>query len=289
MSLHREPLLHFLLLGAALFAVHAWLNRGVRSDAPRQVRIGQSDVQWLEETWARQWQREPSRDELRGLVTEFLKEELLAREAREMGLDQNDPYLRRRLAQKVEFLVQDASRLAEPTEDDLRRFHAAHPELFLDEARISFQQVYFRRERRDQAMAALSRLAAGADPKGLGDRLSLLEPELRDLPEQAVAAQLGPGFAREVLALPPEAWRGPIESGYGLHLVRVTGRSPARQRDLEAARELVAERWRDERQREANERYFAGLLRKYDVVVDESVKPLVGPLGRATQLGEAVR
>ena len=115
-KLLQEPLLHFLLIGAVLFGAHAWWNRGSRSDAGgRQVRISESDVMWLKETWAKQWQREPNREELRGLVTEFLKEELLAREAREMGLDQNDVYIRRRLAQKVEFMVQDTSRLAVPT------------------------------------------------------------------------------------------------------------------------------------------------------------------------------
>src|SRR5512137_1593075 len=135
----KEPLLHFLVIGAVLFAAYAWRNRGAQSDAGgRQVRISEGDVKWLKETWAKQWQREPNREELRGLVTEFLKEELLAREAREMGLDQNDVYVRRRLAQKVEFMVQDTSRLVEPTENDLRRFYAGNPERFSEPVRVSF-------------------------------------------------------------------------------------------------------------------------------------------------------
>ena len=276
----KEPLLHFLLLGAALFGAYAWMNRATPSDTPsRQVHISAGDVQWLKETWARQWQREPARDELRGLVTEYLKEELLAREAREMGLDQNDTYVRRRLAQKVEFLMQDASRLAEPTEDDLRTFYGAHPELFSEEARVSFTHVYFSREHQPAVATALAHLEANANPMGLGDRL-LVEADLHDVSEQAVAGQFGAEFARAVFALPPGAWHGPIGSGYGLHLVRVSDHKPARQREFAEVRAQVSERWRDQRQREDNQKYFNGLLKKYDVVVDESVQPLVGALAK---------
>ena len=143
----KEPLLHFVVLGALLFGAYSWLNRGARSEGPaKQVRVSETDVKWLVETWTRQWQRPPTRDELRGLVTGFLKEELLAREAREMGLEENDTIVRRRLAQKLEFLLQDTSRLAEPSEEDLHKFYAAHPERFQAEARVSFTHVFFNRE-----------------------------------------------------------------------------------------------------------------------------------------------
>jgi parvulin-like peptidyl-prolyl isomerase len=293
----KEPLLHFLLLGAVLFGAYAWRNRTVPGESrPGQVRISESDVVWLKETWAKQWQREPTREELRGLVTEFLKEELLSREAREMGLDQNDTFVRRRLAQKVEFMVQDTSRLAEPTEDDLRRFYTAHPERFSDPARVSFTHVYFSREKRQDATAdakaaraELSRASAekvspspggeGGPLPDVGDRL-LLDSEFRDVDQQAVAGQFGAKFAGAVFALAPGAWCGPIESGYGLHLVRVSLQTPARQREFAEVRAQVLDHWHDQRQREDNEKYFAGLLKKYDVVLDESVKPLVGAFGK---------
>ncbi len=280
-SLLREPLLHFLLLGGALFGVYAWRNRDAPSEAPsRRVVLGEGDVRWLKETWARQWQREPTPDELRALVTEYLKEELLSREAREMGLDQNDTYVRRRLAQKVEFLVQDTSRLAEPSEEELRRYFDAHPERFRGEPRASFTQVYFTREHRAEALATLARLEAGANPMEQGDVL-LLDAEFREASVEGVAAQFGPKFADAVFALEAGAWHGPLESGYGLHLVRVDLKSTTKPREFAAVRGQVVERWRDDRQREDAAKFFAGLLRKYDVVVDESLKPLVEGLGRA--------
>jgi len=252
------------------------------------VRISTNDIAWLQETWSRQWQRAPSREELRGLVTDLLKEELLAREAHAMGLDDNDTIVRRRLAQKLEFLIQDTSRLAEPTEEDLRRYYTANPERFQTEGRISFTHIFFSREKRKDAAAdakaALAELSrADATPPSqpalfeLGDRL-LLESEILDADEQTVAGQFGKDFAKAVFRLRPGEWQGPIESGYGLHLVRVSELKASKQREFAEVKAQVLERWHDQRQREDNEKYFAGLLKKYDVVVDESLRPLIGPL-----------
>lgn len=284
----KEPLLHFLLLGALLFGAFTWLHRGENGSRPeQQVRISENDVKWLAETWTRQWQRPPTRDELRGLVTDFLKEELLSREARQMGLEENDTVVRRRLAQKLEFLMEDASRLAEPTEDDLYKFYAAHPEQFQAESRISFTQVFFSREKRKDAAAdareALTKLTAGtARSTDLGDP-TLIDAELRDADTQAIASQFGSEFAKSVQRLKPGTWNGPIESGYGLHLVRVSELKPGRLLEFAEVKTQALERWRDQRQSEENEKYFTGLLKKYDVVVDENVKPLVGQLGMETR------
>jgi len=289
-QLSKEPLLHFLVIGAVLFGAYSWRNRASPGESKtRQVRVSEDDVLWLKETWAKQWQRQPTRDELHALVTEFLKEELLAREAREMGLDQNDPVVRRRLAQKVEFLVQDTSRLIEPTEDDLQKFYFAHPERFSEPARVSFTHAYFSREKRKDAAAdaktALTELSAAGEQNRvaatleIGDPL-LLDSDFRDVDRQTVAGQFGEKFATALFALNKGSWRGPLESGYGLHLVKVLSQTPARQREFADVRPQVLDRWREQRRQESNQGYFAGLLKKYDVVVDESVKPFVGLFGQ---------
>jgi hypothetical protein len=279
----KEPLLHFVVLGALIFAVYSWLNRSSpgNTSAAGTVRITGNEVVWLRETWSRQWQREPTVEEMRGLVTDFLKEELLAREARSLGLDQDDTIVRRRLAQKLEFLVQDTSRLADPTEEDLRRFYEANPERFQTDAHISFTHVFFSREKRAaaaaDAKAALNDLARGANPADFGDRL-LVDSEIVDADMQSVAGQFGREFADAVFALKPGNWSGPIESGYGLHLVRVSEVKPGKRRAFFEVKTQVLEYWREQRQRSDNEKYFASLLKKYDVVVDDSVKPLIGSL-----------
>jgi hypothetical protein len=278
----REPLLHFLAIAGLLFATYSWMRQGSMENGSRvAVRITADEVAWLTETWSRQWQRPPSREELRGLVTDYLKEELMAREARAMGLDENDTIVRRRLAQKVAFLVDDTARLTEPTEQDLRRFYDAHLVDFQTGARVSFAHVYFSREKRadaeTDAKAALVELGRGADPTKLGDRL-LLDTEMRNADERTISAQFGPDFAKSVLALRPGDWNEPIVSGYGLHLVRVSEWTPARPLEFDAVKEPVLDRWRNEQQRDVSARYFAGLLKKYGVAVDESVRPLIGPL-----------
>lgn len=281
-GLLREPLLHFVLLGALIFGAHAWLTRGAVTPRPeRQITIGERDLRWLQETWVRQWAREPTPEELRGLLVGLLKEELLAREARELGLDVDDTIVRRRLAQKVEFMVQDVARLAEPTPPELRAFHAAEPQRFATVPRRSFEQLFFSGDRRKDAAAdaraALAALAQGASAAKLGDRL-LIERELDDADPQAVEGLFGKAFADAVFALEPGGWRGPVASAYGMHLVRVTAATPGAPQAFELVQHEVREAWREQREREANTAYFAGLMRKYTVVVDPAVTATVGPL-----------
>src|SRR6185503_2370647 len=152
MKLLREPLVHFVVGGAILFAAYAWLDREQAvTKGLEPVRVGEGEVRWLTETWKSQWLREPSSEELQGLVADLVKEELLAREAREMGLGENDTIVRRRLAQKLKFLVEDTSRLVEPTEQELRQFYAANSARFQSGARVTFSQIFFNPEQRKDA------------------------------------------------------------------------------------------------------------------------------------------
>lgn len=142
---YKEPLLHFVILGGLLFAVYGWLNHEA-SPEPGVVRITEADVNWLKEMWTRQRQRPPEERELRGLVADYLKEALLAREARDLGLEENDTVVRRRLAQKMEFLLQDTARLAEPGEAELHSFYETNRSRYQTSKKISFSQIYFKSE-----------------------------------------------------------------------------------------------------------------------------------------------
>lgn len=287
----REPLAHFLIAGGVLFFAYAWLNHGADNaggSAARTVRITANEVEWLKQTWTRQWQHPPSEDELKGLVAGYLKEELLAREARALKLDENDTIVRQRLAQKMEFMVQDTAQLAEPSEEELRRLYDSQRARFQSTARITFTHVYFNRDRRGaqtqaDARAVLQQLSqARANAADLGDRF-LAQYDFVDADEHQVTSVLGPEFARRVFALAPGQWHGPVESGYGLHLVRIVKKQAAQPREFAAVKDEVLKLWREQREQEGREQYFAALLKKYDVIVDESVKPLVGPLASAKE------
>jgi parvulin-like peptidyl-prolyl cis-trans isomerase-like protein len=284
MNLLKEPLLHFLLVGAALFGAYTWLNRTVEKPSvgkTPQIQVSAGDVQWLVENWTTQWQRPPTQQELRGLVVDYLNEQLLAREARALGLEENDVIIRRRLAQKLTFLIDDTLRRADPSDDELQQFYETNAQRFRSGARISFVHIYFspqlRADARLDATAVLKLLEESSrSATELGDRL-LLESEFRDETEQSISSAFGLGFARAVFALKSNAWSGPIESGYGLHLVRVLALQEARLPSLSEVRARVLEDWKREKEQIAKERYLAQLRRKYDVVVDDDVKPFIAP------------
>ncbi|TNE75400.1 MAG: peptidyl-prolyl cis-trans isomerase [Gammaproteobacteria bacterium] len=274
----REPLLHFLVAGGVLFAIYGWINPE-KDRSPQVVHISATDVNWLKETWLRQWQRPPSEQELRGLVAGYLKEELLSREAKKLGLDENDTVIRRRLAQKMEFLLQDTARVAEPDEDVLRQFHKAHGDQFQTPERITFRQLYFGDE--EAARYALSELAEHHSDS-LGEP-SLLARDYVMADEQTVASALGPDLADRIFALAPGRWHGPLASDYGFHLVWVDARQAGQVRPFEQVRAQVLEEWHHRQQAEAIEQFFDELLKKYEVFVEGDLKSPIAPLPVALQ------
>ena len=269
----REPLLHFLVIGALLFAVYAWLDRG-QGDTPRVVHISAAEINWLKETWTRQWHRPPDAQDLRGLVTAYLKEELLAREAKELGLDQDDTVVRRRLAQKMEFMVQDTATVDDPTDSVLHQFYDSHRSRYERPPQISFSQIYFRSEPGAQhGLTALKTHRSGE----VGDP-SLLAHDYKGVDKQTLTSLFGDNFSRAVFDLDSGVWRGPVASGYGFHLVKVNARNPAQQLSFESVRTKIRNDWQRVQQDKAERQFYARLLKKYDVVVDEGIQPVTGPL-----------
>ncbi len=285
MRVFRHPFVHFVAGGVLLFAMVRWTpgETAPASELPREiVQIGAGEVAWLQETWMRQWQRPATREEMIGLVTTYLKEELLAREARAMGLDQDDTLVRRRLAQKLSFLLEDTFRLAQPKEDELRAFFAQDAARYETAARVSFRHVYFDPEKRTDAdadaRATLSALnESGGAWETTGDRL-LIESAIADADHHAIASQFGAEFAESVLSLSAGSWHGPIQSAYGAHLVCVDVKADAALAIFEDVESRVADDWYLQQHREQVARYFAKLMDKYEVDVDPAVRGMVGPL-----------
>ena len=282
MKLLREPLLHFVIAGLVLFSVYSWLNENRSAvDGVEPVRIGSGQIEWLTETFSRQWLRPPDPSELQGLVADLVNEELLAREAQAMGLGEDDTIIRRRLAQKLKFLVEDTSRLVEPNDAELHRYFEANAERFEESPRLSFSQIYFNPQKREDAAGDARRVLAGlsaatsADAE-LGDRF-LLGTEMVRLDRQAVANAFGDDFADTLLAAETGRWVGPLKSGYGTHLVFVSTRAPARKPAFAAVRDKVVSQWRRDSEQKASADYLARLREKYGVAFDDSVKAHLEP------------
>lgn len=266
-----EPLVHFLGLGVAIFAVQPWVDRAP-GEPDRRIEISRSEVEGLSEMWSRSRGRSPTPGQLRGLVADRVREEVLAREAVALGLDRDDVVVRRRLAQKMEFLLEDVATV-EPSPEDLRVFFRERADRYGKPARVSFRHVFFSRERREDAEAdarvALAELRrAGAEGAAAAGDPLLLEPGYRDLTDAEVAALFGNGFARAVSALVPGRWEGPVASGYGVHLVRVDERRPPRPVWLADVRDRVVRDWQHARREELEQAAYARLLAGYEVAVD---------------------
>jgi hypothetical protein len=270
-----EPLLHFALLGGLIFAVNAWRTqqRPVEKSAA-QIEVTAGTIAWLREGFSKQWHRVPDADDLRGLVNDHLREEVLYREALAMGLDRDDSIVRRRMAQKMEFLTQDIAAAVEPDDAALRKFFAENAPRYAKAPRVTFRHVFFSKERRGAKLDAdaregLAALSNGASDETMGDPF-LHEYEFKDASADEIAAALGREFADAMTALQAGAWVGPVASSYGVHLVRVSGRAEPPAPAFEAMREAVVRDLADERRRTANTDFLARLKARYRISVDEA-------------------
>jgi len=269
-----EPLLHFLLIGVALFMLYGALNRG-RSDAPRDIVVTEARVEALADSFATVWMRPPTPEEVKGLVDDYVAEEIYYREAIAMGLDQDDTVIRRRLRQKMEFISEDAAAAAEPTDAELQAYLAAHPEKFLEPAELTFVQVYFSTEKRgDQARSAaeqlLAELQAGRGPAALADAgdPTLLPSDMQSASPQVIANAFGSDFAAQVVEAPVGQWTGPLQSGFGLHLVRVDDRKADAMPAFEQIRPIVLRERQSEQRMQSNKAFLDSLRAKYDIRVE---------------------
>jgi parvulin-like peptidyl-prolyl isomerase len=270
----REPLLHFLLIGAGLFLLYGLLNRG-QSDAPREIVISEARVEALAENFATVWMRPPTAAELKGLIDDYVAEEVYYREAVAMGLDQDDTVIRRRLRQKMEFISEDVAAATEPTDAQLQAYLEQHADKFVLPATLTFQQAYISVERRGETARAdaeklLADLQAGrgpADPAEAGDA-TLLPATMEAASPQAIANAFGEEFARQIDEAPVGQWSGPIESGFGLHLVKVDERVAASAPSLAEIRPIVLREWQSEQRRTLSESFLDTLRSKYEVRVE---------------------
>ena len=270
----REPLVHFLLLGALLFLWSAWQGGGGPAGSTRIV-VTPGVVDYLAAGFQRTWRRPPNELELKGLIDEHVKEEIAAREAMAMGLERDDIVIKRRLRQKLEFLLVDDAAAAPPTDAELQAWLDKHPDSFRIEPQLSFRQVLLRPERRGanaavDATKLLARLrAAGPEvaTEDLGDA-SMLPDETPLQPLRDVASTFGQDFADALMKLSPGQWSGPVGSSFGLHLVLVRDRTAGAAADLATVRPLVERELLAERRKAELQALYERLLAKYPVSID---------------------
>lgn len=271
LTIIKEPLLHFALLGTLLFALSAYLNPAAQG--PEQVLISTQKVQHLTTIFDKKWRRSPSAAELSKIVDDYILEEIYYREAIAMQMDRDDTVIRRRLRQKMEFLMIDVSRAMTPDDSQLQAFLDQHPDDFVLEARYSFRQIYLdpnKHDNVDQAIATIKdQLANGQTPTG---DATMLPKSFTNSPASRVNAALGETFITELSQLSLNAkmgqWQGPIRSGYGLHWVNLSHTQAPRHPQLQAVYDQVLREWRYDLQQQTAAQVDRQLLDKYQVQVD---------------------
>lgn len=270
----REPLLHFLLLGALLFLAYGLMSRP-GSGAPGQIVVTAGQIEHLAVGFAKTWQRPPTGQELKGLVDDWVREEIATREAMALGLDRDDTVIRRRLRQKLEFVSDDIVAQTEPTDADLNAYLQAHPDAFRVERRFTFSQVYLDPGKhgdhlaRDaaQVLARLNKAGSIVDPSALGDSL-MLDNNFPAVPASEISKQFGDEFAVKLRELAPGQWQGPVESGYGVHLVLVRERTAGHLPALAEVRDVVRREWENAQRQEGSRRFYADLAKRYTVTIE---------------------
>lgn len=298
MKMFREPLLHFLLIGVALFLLYDWKGKpasmpGGQAGTPAaQIIVSRDALEQMSSQFAKTWQRPPTEEEQKGLVEDLVRNEIFYREAIAIGLDRDDEVLKRRLRQKMEFIFEDIASVPEPTDEDLKAFMNKHREKYITDPEMSFRQVYISTDKRGKsaesdARQVLAQLTEGADPGSAGDP-TLLEPEVPLSPLWDIRKQFGDDFSRSLLDVNPGRWSGPIRSGFGLHLVFVRERVSVRLPDLKEARDMVKRDWTAERQKELKDAAYAKIRGRYAVMV-ERPNANVAPLSTAAKAKVMVR
>lgn len=272
----KEPLFLFVLAGMLLFITYSALDNYLNRNE-NVIVIPMSEILLIEKSFEKKFNRPPSPEEKEAMIQNTIKEMVLYKTALEMGLDKNDQVIRRRMAQKVEFLGNDLIRAPQPSEQDLVTFYDKHKEQYIPKEIITLTHIFFNPDKREdntledanKALQALnSRGEFDGDIAGYGDAF-MLQNYYSNSSELEIRKLFGIGFTESVFQLEPGKWYGPVLSGYGTHLVYVHEHIVNAVPDFSAVRENVKEDWMAEKNAELEQSYIDGLLARYEVIVEE--------------------
>ncbi|MCH9773416.1 MAG: peptidyl-prolyl cis-trans isomerase [Cyanobacteria bacterium] len=268
----KEPIIPFLMVGAALFGLQAFWSPG-GSQGSAEIVVSDEQAATMVKAFVRTWQRPPSQEELQRLFDDHVRTEVLVREAMALGLDRNDTIVRRRLRQKMEFVNEGELKLSLASNQELQGHLMAHADRFRSEPLVSFEQVFLDPARRGDRLnrdaaaftAQLNSKGQGLNPSALGDPLAMIESRWSEERRSELVAQFGSTFTDALLEQPRGSWVGPIPSAYGMHLVRVSSVKPGALPPLEQVLDAVQRDWQADQRQDQQEELYRQLLAKYSV------------------------
>jgi peptidyl-prolyl cis-trans isomerase C len=276
----REPLVQFLLIGAAIYTSYFLYGEPPQEEQDRTIVITSDYVDSLTQSFAKRWNRPPTDDEVEGLVGEYIRESLLYREALSMGLDKEDHIIRRRLAQKLEFLTNDLVKLTPPEDAVLQQYLDDNLDKFRNSDLLTFTQVFVDPDKRGDstlpyATELLGQLQAAGQPNDktfeLGDRF-MLQSEFINAPYREIQRHMGQEFTDSAMQLEAGRWHGPVLSGYGIHLVYIAAHSKATEPSLADVRDKVQAEYLHEQTQKFNAEYLDVLRKRYTIVSETPIE-----------------
>lgn len=270
-GLVREPLLHFLIAGALVFAVYEKSNPAQQSaETAAQIVLSKDDVFQMTKRMLAEGTI-PTKQQLNALIEQRVNEEILFREALALGLHRNDDVVRRRVAGKMHFLLGDMTGLKEPDTSELKALFDKDPTYFSIPPRVSFRQIIFPADKpgaRGRAMAALEKITSTspvAAAQSSGATACDFEGSFTERTTEEIAKEDGPDFAKAVERLSAGTWQGPVWSERGWNLVFVRSLEPSRIPAFEEAQPRVRSAWLDDRQREIKRTALESMRKHYTV------------------------
>lgn len=267
-SLLRQPLLHFFLIGTGLFALYSLVEDTPPTPDRASITVSIQDAKWLASQFKAARSRFPSEKELEAIVDAFVREEIYVREALALGLDQGDAIVRKRLSQKMEFLTEAGAEASLVDDVMLKSYFKENADTYRSAARIAFSQIMLPEPIQDSLSAIRADLAAGEDFTQLGAR-SLLPAAVSPISAPAVDGAFGQGVFDQIVELEPGTWSGPVKSGYGQHLVRLDLLEPGILPPFEALRERIEQDWRRDKAEQLRKKRFEQLRNQYDIVTPD--------------------
>jgi len=277
-KLLREPLVHFMFIGAVIYLLYGVFSEPVPEAGDKTIVVSAGEIAWMQSSWQKRWNRPPTAAEFDGLIQQYVKETVLYREALTMGLNQHDQVIRRRLAQKLEFLAKDLVALTPPTDDELQMYFSEHLDRYQEPVLYTFTQVFIDPDKRGDTTLAkaeavkVTLIAEGKaidDAGALGDDF-MLQNYYPEKDQVEIQKLFGSGFTESLVELSPGQWHGPVLSGYGVHLVYVSSISEPPAPVFTEVREHVEQDWKMEKGEELNDKFYASLREQYTVVIEES-------------------
>ncbi len=274
MRILREPLFHFFLIGAAIFFwFHIVTPESSIAQDPKVIAVDDNDVALLSAQFETRWKRRPSSTELQALVDASIREEVLVREARKLGLDRGDTVIRSRLSQKMDFLTEAIATSAVPEDQELEAFLNQNPERYATPDKVAFTQVFLgETPSEDEIARTLEALNETGEISELGSP-TLLPSSMPLTATRVVDSVFGAGFSEGLTEVETGLWAGPFQSGYGLHLVQVTAIEPSQTPALLVIREDVLRDWRRAMSEDLAQAQYEILADTYEIVAPDFSGP----------------